>query len=87
MAVNMALIIKFIQNYLFNKDEYPDVPVRNDNSDDGYLFKQYAGGLSKVTFPDYRKAFEGVDIPNVNLFQEQVETFRDMLKKAPPSKE
>jgi acyl-CoA dehydrogenase len=29
--------------------------------------------------------YEGVDIPNVNLFREQVETFRDMLKKAPPS--
>jgi acyl-CoA dehydrogenase len=85
--VNMALIIKFIQNYLFNKDEFPDVPVRSDNSNDGYLFKQFAGGLSKVTFPDYRKAYEGVNIPNVNLFREQVETFREMLKKAPPTKE
>lgn len=85
--VNMALIIKFIQNYLFSKDEYPPVPVGYVNSDDGYLFKQKAGGLSKVTFPDYRKAFEGVDIPNVNLFKQQAETYRDMLKKSPPSKE
>ena len=85
--VNMALIIKFIQNYLFNKDEFPAVPVRSDNSNDGYLFKQFAGGLSKVTFPDYRKAYEGVNIPNVNLFREQVEAFRNLLKNAPPSKE
>ena len=85
--VNMALIIKFIQNYLFNKDEYPNVPVGSANSDDGYLFRQFAGGLSKVTFPDYRKAYDGVDIANVNLFRQQVETFREMLKKTPPSKE
>ena len=85
--VNMALIIKFIQNYLFNKEEYPSLPVRNETSNDAYLFKQYAGGLSKVTFPDYRKAYEGVDLPNVKLFVEQANTFREMLVKAPPTKE
>ena len=83
--VNMALIIKFMKNYLFNKDEFPSVPVGNNLTNDGYLFKQYAGGLSKVTFPDYRKAYQGVDIPNVKLFREQFELFRDMLAKAPPT--
>jgi acyl-CoA dehydrogenase len=85
--VNMALIMKFIQNYLFSKEEYPAIPVRNEMSNDAYLFKQFAGGLSKVTFPDYKKAFDGVNIPNVNLFREQAEIFREMLAKAPPSKE
>ncbi|MDD5312695.1 MAG: acyl-CoA dehydrogenase [Dehalococcoidia bacterium] len=85
--VNMALITKFIQNYLFNKEEYAAVPVRNEISNDAYLFKQYAGGLSKVTFPDYSKAFEGVDLPNVKLFRQQAETFKDMLLKTPPTKE
>ena len=83
--VNMALIIKFMKNYLFNKDEFPDVPVGNNLTNDGYLFKQMAGGLSKVTFPDYRKAYQGVEIANVKLFREQFEIFRDMLAKAPPT--
>ncbi len=83
--VNMALIIKFVKNYLFNQDEFPEVTVGNNNSNDAYLFKQFAGGLSKVTFPDYRKAYEGIDIPNVKLFREQVEIFREMLAKAPPT--
>ena len=85
--VNMALIMKFIQNYLFSKEEYPAIPVRNEVSNDAYLFKQFAGGLSKVTFPNFRKAYEGVDIPNVKLFLEQAEIFREMLAKTPPSKE
>jgi acyl-CoA dehydrogenase len=83
--VNMALIIKFMKNYLFNKDEFPDVPVGNNLTNDEYLFKQFAGGLSKVTFPDYRKAYQGIDIANVKLFREQFEIFRDMLAKAPPT--
>jgi acyl-CoA dehydrogenase len=83
--VNMALIIKFMKNYLFNKDEFPDIPVGNNLTNDGYLFKQIAGGLSKVTFPDYRKAYQGVEIANVKLFREQFEIFRDMLAKAPPT--
>ena len=83
--VNMALIIKFMKNYLFNKDEFPGVPVGNNLTNDEYLFKQFAGGLSKVTFPDYRKAYQGVEIANVKLFREQFEIFRDMLAKAPPT--
>ncbi|RPJ56003.1 MAG: acyl-CoA dehydrogenase [Dehalococcoidia bacterium] len=85
--VNMALIMKFIQNYLFNKEEFPAVPVRNEMSNDAYLFRQFAGGLSKVAFPDYHKAYDGVDIPNVKVFREQAEIFREMLVKAPPGKE
>lgn len=85
--VNMALIIKFITNYFFSPVEYPDIPRRNDPSNDAYLFRQRAGGLSKVTFSDCRKAYSGVDIPNVNLFREQLELFKEMLLTAPPTKE
>jgi len=85
--VNMALIIKFIANYFLNPVGHPDIPRRNDPSNDAYLFKQRAGGLGKVTFPDYRKAYAGFDIPNVNLFREQLELFKEMLLTAPPTKE
>ena len=85
--VNMSLITKFIANYFFNPVECPEIPKRNDLSNDEYLFRQYAGGLSKVTFPDYRKPYEGVNIPNVNLFREQVELFKELLITAPPTKQ
>ena len=32
--VNMALIIKFMANYFFNSDEFPETPKRNDLADD-----------------------------------------------------
>ncbi|MBM3182612.1 MAG: acyl-CoA dehydrogenase [Chloroflexi bacterium] len=85
--VNMALIIKFITNYFLNTVDYPDIPRRNDPSNDAYLFKQRAGGLGKVTFPNYGKVYADFNIPNVNLFREQLELFKEMLLTAPPTKE
>jgi len=35
--VNIALIIKFLQNYLFNPAKYPEIPQRNDAADDEFL--------------------------------------------------
>lgn len=85
--VNMALVIKFVRNYFFDPVDYPEIPQRCEAGNDGYLFRQYAGGLSKVRFPDYRRPYEGVDLPNVKVFREQVELFRTLLLKAPPSRE
>jgi len=83
----MALIIKFIANYFFHPVDYPEIPKRNDPSNDSYLFNQHTGGLSKIKFPDYRKAYEGLTIPNVLVFREQVELFKKMLIKTPPTKD
>ncbi|MBI5521787.1 MAG: acyl-CoA dehydrogenase [Desulfarculus sp.] len=83
--VNMALIIKFVKNYFFGPVEYPPLPTRDDPADDAYLFRQYTGGLSKIKFPDYRLAYEGVDLANVKVFRQQAELFRELLIKAPPS--
>src|SRR5665811_1659932 len=38
--VNIALIVKFMENYFFNPTEYPQVPVRRDHEHDAYLFEQ-----------------------------------------------
>lgn len=83
--VNIALVSKFLFNYLFNPVEYPEVPTRDDPADDAYIWKQYSGKLGQIRFPHYRKAYEGVDLPNVNVFLEQVELFRDFMEKATPS--
>ncbi|MEN6472455.1 MAG: acyl-CoA dehydrogenase [Syntrophaceae bacterium] len=84
--VNQALIIKFISGYFFAHQDFPETPKRNDPSNDAHLFRLHTGELSKIKFPDYRKCYEGVNIPNVLVFREQVELFKDLLIKNPPTK-
>ena len=85
--VNMALIVKFTRAYFFAAREYPAVPIQDRPGNDAYLFHQATGGLADVTFPDYRHCYEGFGNPNVLLFRELVEAFRELLQHAPPSKE
>ncbi len=83
--VNMALIIKFIANYFFNPGQFPEVPKRNDPADDTFLFNQGpTKGLGKIQFHDYNIAYNSVDLPNVNIFKEQIGVFKDFLAQAPP---
>ncbi|MFH1035608.1 MAG: acyl-CoA dehydrogenase [Pseudomonadota bacterium] len=85
--VNMALIIKFVKNYFFGPVEYAPVPSRQEAGDDAYLFHQFTGGLSKIKFPDHGLAYQGVELANVKVFRQQVDLFRQLLVKAPPSPE
>lgn len=85
--VNIALVIKFINNYFFNPEKFPTVPKRDEPADDSYLFRQKAGKLASVRFPDYRLAYEEVSIPNVTVFKEQIELFRSFLEQASPNPE
>ena len=58
--VNMALIIKFMQNYFFNPAEFAEVPRRDDACNDDFLFNQGpTKGLGKIQFHDYKKL--GID--------------------------
>jgi len=67
--VNIALIIKFLQNFLFVPKEYPEVPQRSDAADDTFLFNQGpTRGLGKIQFHDYNKAFDLFDLPNISHF-------------------
>lgn len=86
--VNVQLIRKFIENYFFNPEEYPEVKPVLDGRDDNYLFHQGpARGLGKVQFHDYRPIFEAFkDLPNVGRFIQQLNIFREMLMKASPDK-
>lgn len=85
--VNINLVVKFLQNYFFNPVDYPVVPKRDEPGNDAYVFQQYTGGLAKVRFPDYRLAYEGIDLPNVNVFKSQIELFKDLMSKASPTPE
>lgn len=85
--VNMALVIKFMQNYFFDNVDYPEVAKRDDIANDDYILKQTAGSLRKIKFPHYLKAYEGITTPNIEVFKEQIEVFREMLLNAAPSAE
>jgi acyl-CoA dehydrogenase len=85
--VNMALIVKFMQNYFFNPAEFPEIPKRDDGADDTFMFNQGpTSGLGKIQFHDYNIAYSTVDLPNVNLFKEQIDGFKRFLAEATPDK-
>jgi len=86
--VNIALIAKFMPNFFFAPAEYPEIPRQDHGRNDDFLFAQgSARGLGQIRFHDYREAFEGVELPNVRLFAEQAEAFRQMLQASPPGPE
>ena len=83
--VNIALIVKFMPNYFFNPADYLPVPRRDDPQDDVYLWNQGpARGLGQIRFNDYRRAFEGFDLPNVDIFAEQASILKEFLATATP---
>ncbi len=87
--VNMALVLKFMANYLFNPAEYPPVPTRRGAADDEFLFRQGPSrGLGKIQFTDWRAAYAPfAEVPNVARFIEQAEGLSALLTEAPPSEE
>jgi acyl-CoA dehydrogenase len=87
--VNMALVLKFMANYLFNPAEYPPVPQRREPADDEFLFRQGpAKGLGAIRFADWRAAYsEFSSVPNVGRFVEQAEGLGELLTTAPPSED
>ncbi len=86
--VNMALIVKFMANYFFKPKDYPEIPRRDDSADDTFLFDQGpTSGLGKIQFHDYNIAYNSVNLPNVEIFKEQINIFKSLLVKAGPSPE
>jgi alkylation response protein AidB-like acyl-CoA dehydrogenase len=87
--VNMALVLKFMANYLFAPEEFEPVPVRRDAADDDFLFRQGpARGLSKIRFHGWRATYdEFAHVPNVKRFTEQAAGLRTLLETAPPAED
>ena len=83
--VNIALIVKFMANYFFDPQEYPEVPIRRDATHDDYLFHQApTRGLGKIRFHDWEATFDRFESANVTIFRGQAETFKTMLEAAAP---
>jgi acyl-CoA dehydrogenase len=86
--VNMALIIKFMPNYFFNPDEFPEIPKMTEPVNDDFLFNQgETRGLSKIQFHDYNLAYNSIDLPNINIFKEQIGVLKEFLLQAPPDED
>ncbi|GGN20827.1 alkylation response protein AidB-like acyl-CoA dehydrogenase [Actinoplanes campanulatus] len=87
--VNLALILKFMPNHLFNAATYEPVATRHDPADDEFLFRQGpARGLGAIRFHDWRTAYDAAAaIPNVARFREQADGFCALLREHAPSEE
>ena len=83
--VNMALIVKFMKNYLFAPTDYPEIPLREDLADDTFLFHQGpTRGLGKIRFHDFRDTYDRFDLPNIEVFKRQIKDLRKLLMVAKP---
>ncbi len=83
--VNMALIIKFMSNYFFNPDEFPEITQRSGTEDDYFLFNQGpTRGLGKIRFHDFNIAYNSIDLPNLDIFKDQIKVLQELLMTAPP---
>ncbi|HEX6342660.1 acyl-CoA dehydrogenase [Umezawaea sp.] len=84
--VNLALVLKFMPNYLFNPTEYAPVPTRHDAADDEFFFRQGpARGLGQIRFSDWEVPYRAFsDVPNVARFHEQAAALKTLLTTAAP---
>ena len=87
--VNLALILKFMPNYLFHPAAFANVPTRHDPADDEFLFRQGpARGLGAIRFHDWRTAYDAhAEIPNVAVFREQADGLCAVLRSAAPDED
>lgn len=87
--VNVAQIIKFMPNYLFNPADHPEIGTRTDPADDTFFWAQGpARGAAKVKFADWRRVYDKhADVPNVARFHEQALALTELLATAGPAGE
>ncbi|MFC7244170.1 acyl-CoA dehydrogenase family protein [Catellatospora aurea] len=84
--VNLALILKFMPNYLFRPADFAPVPTRHDAADDEFLFRQGpARGLGEIRFQDWRGPYDKhADLANVAVFREQADGLCALLQAHAP---
>jgi len=87
--VNLALILKFMPNYLFHPAAFASVPTRHESVDDDFLFRQGpARGLGAIRFHDWRTAYDAhAEVANVAVFREQADGLCALLRSAAPDED
>lgn len=85
--INMALILKFMKNYFFKPGKFNEIPSMYEAVNDDFLFDQGpTKGLGKIQFHDYKKVYDSLDLPNINIFKKQIKTLKIFLMVASPNK-
>ncbi len=78
--VNMALVVKFMRNYFFNPGTFPEIPRVTEARNDDFLFAQGPSkGLGKIQFHDFAGAYASADTPNLRVFKEQIEVYKEFM--------
>ncbi len=86
--VNLSLVMKFIKNYFFGNVAYPEIATGAYAKDDtNVLHEQQFGKMAEITFDDYRKPYQGIEIANVKRFAELIEIYKEMVVEAPIEEE
>ncbi len=83
--VNLALVLKFLPNYLFGTEPLEPAAHLEEIRDDEFLFAQGpTRGLGRIKFPDWRPVFDRfAEVPNVACFREQAEALVALVSDAP----
>jgi acyl-CoA dehydrogenase len=82
----MALIVKFMANFLFNPKEYDEVPPQTEGRHDAFLFNQGpTKGLGSIQFHDPMLAYGPIKLANVEIFKRQIESLKALLVSCPPN--
>lgn len=86
--VNMVLVIKFMEGFLFEPEKFPTLPRMTGPGNDGFLFNQgsTSKGQNKIQFHDYNIAYSASSLPNVKIFREQIDVLKELLKNAGPDR-
>lgn len=86
--VNMALVVKFMANFLFNPAEYEEVAPQTQARHDAFLFEQGpTRGLGKIRFHDPDIAYDSVHLPNVEILKSQTSMLKALLATNPPDEQ
>lgn len=87
--VNMVLILKFIDNFLFHPTDLPELPKNDSLSNDAFMFTQGATSKAqnKILFHDYNKAYDNFNLENIKIFRTQIDAYKELIKSCPPEKD
>ncbi len=88
--VNMVLILKFIDNFLFNPTELPELPKNDSLGNDAFMFTQgsTSKAQNKILFDDYNKAYDQFkQLENIRIFRTQIDAYKELIKNCPPEKD
>jgi acyl-CoA dehydrogenase len=83
--VNMALVVKFMANFLFNPQSFDEVAPQTAPRHDAFLFDQGpTRGLGAIRFHDPMLAYGPVRLANVEVFKDQTAALKALLVRCPP---